>query len=257
MKTRLEQLQAFLEDSIDESTREQLQAAISDPSSDLRGFFHQMQQAESKAPLDAVSLSELLGDADEAEAGDSGATHALPPARTETVDLRAEKRAGRAWQWGAAIAASLLVGLFGGRLIRSGDNARATVLVAQVSVAREIGRGEKPVASVTLNSPLAGFATLVVLLPGGGLEFVPALGGEDINVEADTNLTLPPISFPDAEAAVAVVTPTPARMTIQKVLGQRQFGSDELAALQEFLTQALESKGYRQMALVPMEFRDE
>lgn len=151
----------------------------------------------------------------------------------------------------APLAASLLLGIFLGRVAfdRGGD----FVLAAGASPLIGPGRGSDRDLGLQFESPLAGFATIVALAPGGPAEVYPALGRDDIAVDARSVAEYGPLP-PGTREAFVIVTETPASDPIRRAIRDGAGGSADGANLRGLLEERLRAKGYRRMAIGAAEF---
>jgi hypothetical protein len=175
------------------------------------------------------------------------ATPESPPVIPFTPRL--ERRSRFRWVGygaGAAIAASLLIGLgilIASKLPRGGGT---EVLVANASPVYGPGRGAERELRVEMRCDLAGFAAVLALAPTRWPEIFPGPGGEDIPITSGVPKEFGPLT-PGTTRVLFVVTETPAAEPIRKALRGKTFTPDQVDELQAFLRSALEAKGYRRM----------
>lgn len=163
----------------------------------------------------------------------------------------------RAPRWlgqAAAIAASLLVGVFLGRTaFDGGGEGSGRRDLASASPVYGPGRGTERDLSVRFTSGLQGFATVVALTPGSRPEVFPALGRDDVPVRSGAQIEFGPLP-PGTKEALVIVTETPAADPIRRALRERNDETGDVSGIRAFLGSHLRTKGYRQIASGSIQF---
>jgi hypothetical protein len=174
------------------------------------------------------------------------------PART-TSRPRAPRWLGRA----AAIAASLLLGVFLGRTaFDGGGEGNAGYPLASASPVYGPGRGTERDLGVRFESGLRGFATVIALSPGNRPEVFPALGRDDVPVQASVPTEFSPLPS-ETKEAIVVVTETPAADPVRRALRDRSGETGDASSLLTFLEPHLRTKGYRRISIGIIRFDSE
>ena len=155
------------------------------------------------------------------------------------------------------LAASVLIGLFvGWALFRAGDPQQLQILAAGGTAGFVTARGGEEL-QVQVDSPLAGFATLIALAPNRKPQVYPPFGADDIPVPAGASSE--PVTVRDGTTRVlAVVTQTPAGESIRRLIDDdpnADFEPQDVDDLQEQVQELLESKGHLRIAFaqIPIE----
>lgn len=157
----------------------------------------------------------------------------------------------RATRWlgqAAALAASLLVGVFLGRTaFDGGGEGSERSDLASASPVYGPGRGTERDVGVRFTSGLQGFATVVALSPENRPEVFPALGRDDVPVQTGATTEFGPLP-PGTKEALVIVTETPAADPIRRALRERNDETGDVSGIPAFLESYLRTKGYRRIA---------
>jgi hypothetical protein len=182
------------------------------------------------------------------------ATSTAPPAQAEPL-LKIPSRRNRAYAWAgqaSAIAASLLLGVaIGSRALHdSGQAAGRSDWSAAATYQAKGTRGDQESNRIEIRSKLDGFATIIMLSPGGGLKVTPGVGGELIRVKPGIPVESPPLppSSKNLTVALIVVTSTPADAEVRRLLRERKFSPEEADQLRALLETKLREVNYRDLA---------
>lgn len=177
-----------------------------------------------------------------------------PVAKEEQVipfDAGKDGRRPKPVRWlgqAAALAASLLVGVFLGRTaFDGGGEGSGRSDLASASPVYGPGRGTERDLSVRFTSGLQGFATVVALTPGSRPEVFPALGRDDVPVHSGAPAEFGPLP-PGSKEAIIIVTETPAADPIRRALRERNDETGDVSGIRAFLESHLRTKGYRRIA---------
>jgi hypothetical protein len=156
----------------------------------------------------------------------------------------------------AALAASLLVGVFLGRFAFQGDRSGPERFAASASASYGAGRGVERSLGVQFESNLFGFATVVAVAPGRRPEVFPALGRDDVEVRAGAPSNFGPLPAGTREALV-VVAETPSADPIRRALRASDRELPDADSVREMLEPYLQTKGYRRFAFATTTFSPE
>jgi hypothetical protein len=155
---------------------------------------------------------------------------------------------------GVATAASLFAaGIFVDRTAFLRDTGLAAPHIVPATAVTELvgARGLDRVLEIRITSPIAGFATVVALIPNRRPQAFPVLGGDDIPVAAGTPSQ--GVSLPDATMCVVfVVTETPAGEPIRRMLSENKvtkYSPEQDSQLRNDLQELLIAKGYHRIAV--------
>lgn len=180
----------------------------------------------------------------------------------KVIPFGSPRTANRPWgnRWlgqAAAIAASLLLGVFLGRTaFDGGGEGNAGYPLASASPVYGPGRGTERDLGVRFESGLRGFATVIALSPGNRPEVFPALGRDDVAVQTRVPTEFSPLPAGTKEALV-VVTETPAADPVRRALRDRSDETGDASSLLTFLEPRLRTKGYRRISIGIIRFDSE
>jgi len=241
MKSRLDELQEYLEGKADPETTQRVLRDLRDPNSGLRRLFEKG-RARNIPPLEVLleKLPEVMRKSSLEEDSYADEEPDFDSLKADPIHRRWKLRTR------FAIAAILLlgVGLFIGINIPEGRQELRT----EVSPRYVASRGQEKDLRVEIRSPLAGFASVIAISPEGRPEVFPALGGEEIPIAAATPRDFGPLPEKTA-AAVVVVTETPAADVLRKSLRGKTFAPNDMKPAEEFVRSALKQHNYRRIAV--------
>ncbi len=150
---------------------------------------------------------------------------------------------------GAAVAASLLIGVLLGGLAFRGVGWRPSVgetdvLLASVTPKFGTLRGAEQSLLVEVGSVRPGFATIITLAPDRAQQVFPEPGEEPIRVAPSAPQTYGPLPR-DSTTALVLVTETPATDLIREALLTQEFRPGDIDRLGGYLRKLLAQSGYR------------
>lgn len=259
----LSELRDCLTGTASDAERQRVADDLEDPNSFLRAYCSHLAEMPPHNPAD-VDWWEVLADFVDEDLSDSLGDQSVAPRvaddtpQSRLTHARPTKYVARTAVAGLALAACLLLGLFLGRWLADGptiDGFEVLVASAEPVVVPAAG-AEEPVA-IQIESPMDGYASIVLVLPDDSIDVLPVLGGKDIAVSADTQVQSPaiPAHIADATAALIVITSTPADDTIRKYFLDDNAITSDLNQLQKQVERLLQQSGHRMIAFASVDFQ--